>query len=169
MITTQRLILRPWREEDAGDLYRYACDERVSRPGQWPRHESVEMSRDVIRAYFIPNPHTFAIALRATGEVIGCIGLVPAGCENYPVLQDEREVGYWIGHPHQGIGLATEALLALIGYCRDRLHLTSLLLTTLVDNHPSRRVAAKCGFGHIGNFTSDHSPNLAFRLSLQPQ
>lgn len=169
MITTQRLILRPWREQDAPDLFRYACDERVSQPGQWPRHESVEMSRDVVRNYFIPNPHTFAISLRDTGEVIGCIGLVPSGCENQPVQQDEREVGYWIGHPHQGVGFATEALRALIAYCRDRLHLTSLLLTTLTDNQASRRVAAKCGFTHIADFIANHTPNLAFRLILQPQ
>lgn len=26
MVTTERLVLRPWREEDAESLYRYACD-----------------------------------------------------------------------------------------------------------------------------------------------
>lgn len=48
---TERLILRHWREDDAEALYKYASDPRVSEMALWPRHTSVEMSRDVIRDF----------------------------------------------------------------------------------------------------------------------
>lgn len=41
MLETERLILRPWREADAEDLYTYARDPRVGPPAGWPPHTSV--------------------------------------------------------------------------------------------------------------------------------
>lgn len=77
VIATGRLMLRRWRESDAEALYRYTSDGRVREMAMWPRHTSVEMSRQVIAEYFMPNPFNFAMVLKATGEPIGCIGLVP--------------------------------------------------------------------------------------------
>lgn len=166
IITTGRLILRPWREDDAADLYRYASDGRVSKPAMWPRHTSLQMSLDVIRNVFMPYADTFAMTLAGTGEAIGCIGLVPEGCENYPTLPGEREVGYWIGHPFWGKGLTPEALSALIDYCRNILGLNSLIITTNAHNSASQRVAEKCGFVFIEDYTTDGMPGKAYRLVL---
>lgn len=166
MIETERLILRPWRENDAADLYRYASDERVSRMALWPRHESVEMSLEVIRRYFMPYEDTLAMELKASGEVIGCVGLVPSGDEHCAVLAGEREVGYWVGFPHWGKGLATEALLALIEHCRRRPEITSLLLTTDARNTASQRVAAKCGFEPAGRYEYEGIDSRAYRLGV---
>lgn len=165
-IVTDRLVLRPWRLSDAEALYRYASDERVSRMALWPRHTSVEMSRSVIRDFFMPNPVTLAMVLRQTGEAIGCIGLVPKGDEHFTLLEGEREVGYWVGHPYWGRGLTTEALRALIDYCRDTLHLPSLLITLDARNIGSRRVAEKCGFTWIEDYVLCASTGKAYRLRL---
>lgn len=166
MIETTRLILRPWRPEDAEDLFRYASDTKVSELALWPAHTSVEMSREVIEKFFIPNPATFAITDKITDEAIGCIGLVPQGDEHYETLHDEREVGYWIGYPHWGKGMVTEALLAFMTYCHDNLSLKSLLLTTDIRNKGSQRVACKCGFQPIGRYNYDGTESLAFRHIL---
>ena len=98
---------------DADALYKYASDSRVSEMALWPTHTSVEMSREVIEKFFMPNPHNFAIVLAERGEAIGCIGLVPAGDEHHETSCSEREIGYWIGHPYWNMGLVTEALKAL--------------------------------------------------------
>lgn len=165
-ISTSRLILRPWRESDAEALYKYASDDRVSKMALWPRHTSVEMSRQVIEDFFMPNPSIFAMILRGTCEPIGCIGLVPAGEEHYPLLANEREVGYWIGHPYWGEGLTSEALTALINFCKETRRLDSMLITTDAKNHASQRVAEKCGFVHIADFVNDGIPSKAFRHNL---
>lgn len=163
---TERLLLRPWREDDAEALYKYASDNRVSQMALWPCHTSVEMSREVISIFFMPNPHTFAIVLQESGEPIGCIGLVPAGEEHFATSANEREVGYWIGHPYWGQGLTTEALHELTAFCRKNLHLDSLLITADANNKASRRVAEKCGFRFVQDYTYDGISSKAYRLRL---
>ena len=58
MVTTERLVLRPWREEDAESLYRYACDGQVGPAAGWKPHESVEESRRIIRTVLSPVSYT---------------------------------------------------------------------------------------------------------------
>ena len=166
-IDTNRLTLRRWRENDAEALYKYASDGRVSEMALWPRHTSVDMSREVIKDFFQPNPFTLAMVLKETNEPIGCIGLVPAGAEHYKPLTNEREVGYWIGHSYWGKGLTTEALAALISFCRGSLHLDSLLITIDANNLASQRVAEKCGFQQIADYNCNGVDCRAYRLSLK--
>lgn len=161
---TSRLSFRHWQEADAEALYKYASDPRVSELALWPRHTSVEMSRQVIRDFFIPNEYTYAMVLKETGEPIGCIGLVPAGEEHFATLADEREAGYWIGHPYWEKGLTTEALKALIVFCEHNLRLDSILITTDANNKASQRVAEKCGFKFIADYDNSGMPAKAFRL-----
>ena len=165
-IDTNRLTLRRWRENDAEALYKYASDGRVSEMALWPRHTSVDMSREVIKDFFQPNPFTLAMVLKETNEPIGCIGLVPAGAEHYKPLANEREVGYWIGFPYWGKGLTTEALKAMIEFCRNNIRLDSLLITTDAANKASQRVAEKCGFVNFTDYDNNGTPSKAFRLSL---
>lgn len=166
MIETERLTIRHWRESDADDLFRYASDVRVSEMALWPAHSSVEMSRDVIRRVFIPNKNSFAMVLKLTGEAIGCIGLVPAGEEHYTPCENEREVGYWIGYPHWGKGLTSEALKSFVHYCKHDLGLQSLLLTTDSRNVGSRMVARKCGFVQFDRYDFEGTDSVAYRLKL---
>lgn len=166
MIETARLILRPWQQDDADALYKYASDSRVSELALWPRHTSREMSLYVIKEIFMPNPHSFAMVLKESGEPAGCIGLVPEGTEHFTPQSGEREVGYWIGHPLWGMGLTTEALVAFIAYCRDSLGLKSLLITTDAANIASQRVAAKCGFKFICDYDCDGIASKAYRRQI---
>ena len=165
-INTNRLTLRRWRENDAEALYKYASDGRVSEMALWPRHTSVDMSREVIKDFFQPNPFTLAMVLKETNEPIGCIGLVPAGAEHYRPFANEREVGYWIGFPYWGKGLTSEALKSMIEFCRNNIRLDSLLITTDAANKASQRVAEKCGFINFTDYDNNGTPSKAFRLSL---
>ena len=48
-LETERLLLRPWREEDAPALYFYASDPLVGPAAGWLPHTSVENSRELIQ------------------------------------------------------------------------------------------------------------------------
>ena len=76
IIETPRLILRPWREEDAADLYRWASDPEVGPAAGWAPHESVEDSRNVLRTILM-KPDTWAVTLRPSDEPVGSVGLFP--------------------------------------------------------------------------------------------
>ena len=166
VIETRRLSLRQWRMDVADALYKYASDPKVSKLALWPSHRSVDMSRWVIETVFLPNPRSFAIVLKSTGEAIGCIGLVPAGDEHYAVGFNEREVGYWVGYPYWRKGLTSEALDALVGYMRESGEVSSLLITADSTNTGSHRVAEKCGFELIDEYSYCNIPSKAFRLKL---
>ena len=73
ILQTKRLILRPWREEDAEELYLYARDPDVGPPAGWPPHTSVENSREILRTVLCA-PETYAVCLRDTGRPVGSIG-----------------------------------------------------------------------------------------------
>ena len=49
LMETERILLRPWREEDAAALFKYASDPAIGPIAGWPPHTSVENSREVIR------------------------------------------------------------------------------------------------------------------------
>lgn len=145
-IETRRLILRPWSEGDAEVLYKYARDPDVGTPAGWPPHTSVEFSRMVIREIFSA-PQTYAVVLKATGEPIGCCGLVPRNSRhNDAIGPDDAEIGYWLGKPYWGRGIIPEAVKALIVYAHDTLEKKSLWIGFYDGNDKSRRVAEKCGF-----------------------
>lgn len=50
MIETDRLILRPWQESDAGILYKYASDLDIGPIAGWPPHTSVENSLEITKS-----------------------------------------------------------------------------------------------------------------------
>ena len=49
ILETERLILRPWEERDAHDLFQYASNPEVGPIAGWPVHTSVENSREIIK------------------------------------------------------------------------------------------------------------------------
>lgn len=133
MIETARLILRPWREDDAPALFRYACDPAVGPAGGWPPHTSEDESREIIRSVFSA-PETYAVVLKATGEPVGCCGIMPREGTS------EGEIGYWMGRPHWGRGYIPEAVRALQRRAFGELGLTALWCCYYDGNDKSQRV-----------------------------
>ena len=74
ILETERLILRPWAEDDAEECYKYAKNPQVGPAAGWPVHTSSENSRQVIRDVLMV-PETYAIVLKKTGFPVGSIGL----------------------------------------------------------------------------------------------
>ena len=158
IITTPRLILRPWAETDAEALYRFARDPLVGPPAGWPPHTSVENSREIIRGVLSAR-ETYAMVLRydttdsvsgaviSAGTPVGSVGIMFKGCGSYPhMTHTEAEIGYWVALPLWGRGLVPEAVRAiqLHGFCD--LELDGLWCGYYEGNEKSRRVQEKCGF-----------------------
>lgn len=144
-LQTERLILRPWREEDAENLFLYAKDPAVGPIAGWPAHQSVEESLEVIRTVFSV-PETYAIILRETGNPIGCIGLKTGDSTDLTDRVDECELGYWLGVPYWGKGLMTEAATEMIRHAFDHCGMNKIWCGYYDGNIRSKRVQEKCGF-----------------------
>lgn len=146
---TGRLTLREWRESDAETLFKYASDPDVGHRAGWPPHKGVEDSLEIIRNVFSAEG-MWAVELKETGEVIGCVGYLPASLSNLDIDEDQCEVGYWIGKPYWNKGYCTEALRAVVDYCFNIKGFTVLWGDYFPENPASGRVMEKCGFVDTG-------------------
>ena len=157
-LVTPRLILRPWVEDDAETLYRFARDPLVGPSAGWPPHTSIENSREIIRTVLSAR-ETYAMVLRydttdsvsgkiiPAGTPVGSVGIMFNGCGSYPHMkQTEAEIGYWVGLPLWGRGLVPEAVKAIQARCFTDLKLDGLWCGYYEGNEKSCRVQEKCGF-----------------------
>lgn len=142
---TERLILRPWREEDAEALYEYAADPLVGPAAGWPVHSSVENSREIIKNV-LSAAETYAVCLREDNRAIGSIGLKQGEQTDMTDREDECELGYWIGRPFWGMGLIPEAGRELLRHAFEDLGMRAVWCGYYEGNSKSRRVQDKLGF-----------------------
>ena len=145
VLETQRLVLRPWADADAPELYEYAKDPRVGPMAGWPPHTSIENSRDIIRG-ILSEPETYAVVLKSTSKPVGSVGIMLPGSGSAPMEQSEAEIGYWIGVPFWGQGLIPEAVRELLRRCFEDLNRTAVWCGYYEGNVKSWRVQEKCGF-----------------------
>lgn len=142
-LETSRILLRPWQEEDAGGLYRWASDPMVGHAAGWTPHASVEDSLHIIRTV-LSQPDTFALLLRGGDSgPIGSVGVFSSGA---PGSSGEPEIGYWLARPFWGRGLIPEVVEELLRWqFRDR-NAARVWCGHFPGNDRSRRVIEKCGF-----------------------
>lgn len=145
ILTTDRLILRPWEEADAEVLYEYAKDPAVGPMAGWEPHTDVEHSRGIIRGV-LSEPETYAVVLKDLGHPVGSAGLMVGTHSHLGIPEDEAEIGYWIGVPFWGQGLIPEAVRELQRYAFEELGMKRLWCCYYDGNDKSRRVQEKCGF-----------------------
>ena len=156
-LQAELLLLRPWHEDDAEELYRYAHNSNVGPIVGWPLHTSVENSREIIKTV-LSGEETYAVVLKETSEPIGSIGIMTARSEIHTVkISDtECEIGYWIGEPYWGQGLIPEAIREILRHAFEDLHLSSVWCGYYNGNEKSRRAQEKYGF--IYHYTELNKP-----------
>ncbi len=147
VLETERLILRPWEESDAGSLYAYAKDDRIGPIAGWATHTSVENSLEIIRKV-LSEPEIYAVCLKGDNIAIGSIGLMIGDKSNIGLPITEGEIGYWIGVPFWGQGLIPEATREIICHAFADQHLDTLWCGYFEGNEKSRRAQEKCGFSY---------------------
>lgn len=150
VLETERLMLRPWRVDDAADaqaLFAYASSPDVGPAAGWQPHRSVAESAEIIRAV-LSAPETYAVVLKQTDKPVGSIGLQKpcASVICTPGYQTPAlEIGYWIGKPYWGQGLVPEASRALMRHGFEDLDLQAVWGTHDMENAKSSRVMDKLG------------------------
>jgi len=85
-------------------------------------------------------PLSFGIFVH--GRFAGMVGLVP-GRDVYRIT---GEVGYWLGRPYRGKGIATAALREMMRYAFAEFGFRKLTACVFEGNTASVRVLERCGF-----------------------
>ena len=154
VLTTNRLILRPFQITDAADLYAFSKDRQVADAAGWPPHRSVEDSQKVILSVFSA-PHTFAVVERGSGRVIGSAGFTGAARGTFG---PSDEIGYALHPDWWGRGIMTEVAGELLRYGFQDRDLEAVWASHYAENPASERVIEKCGFSYVWEETlQDHT------------
>ena len=147
IIITDRLILRPWKENDINDFYEYASVEGVGEMAGWKHHESIDVSQSILQL-FISEKNVFAIVYRENNKVIGSLGLHNSWANNEDEYKQLRvkEIGYVLSKDYWGKELMPEAVKAVIEFCFNKCDLEAVTIGHFSNNIRSRRVIEKSGF-----------------------
>jgi RimJ/RimL family protein N-acetyltransferase len=151
-LTTERLLLRQWREEDVEPLHEiYEQPEFLATMPAKSLEETREQLDRFRRGWAEDGYCQWAACDRSSGRLIGRIGLL---CHHDWPLVDRPvpEVGWVLHRDWWGRGLATEGGQAGVDAWRDHLPGEPLLYSfTTPENRRSRAVMERLGFTHRGD------------------
>lgn len=148
-IQTERLILRKLVKEDAEDMFKYASEPAVSRFMPWKAHKTIEDTKEfvdlILNAYGQQRKLTWAIELKATGQMIGTIDYV-----SWQPKRFKAEIAYTLSHEYWGKGLMREAADGLLAFGFKEMELNKVEAPIMLENDQSRRLAKKLGMTQEG-------------------
>jgi len=153
-IETERLILRPWTEEDIPALYE-AVDASRERIGAWlpwvayytDRSAAVTFLAQARQGWRSGASLPMAVTERGSGRILGGVGF--HGTIAGAPIDWERglfETGYWLREGEEGKGYMREAVRAEIRLVFEHFGGRKLVIRCDARNAHSRRVAESLGF-----------------------
>jgi RimJ/RimL family protein N-acetyltransferase len=140
-ITTDRLLLRPPREEDFAGWVAFASDPQTMEflGGVQPPPLVWRTFVGSVGGWHIQGFGILSVIERETGEWVGRLGTIQ------PFGWPGTEVGWGIVRSRWGMGYATEGAAAAIDFAVDRLGWDEIIHCIEEGNTASERVAEKLG------------------------
>lgn len=148
--------IRPWLESDAESLQRNANNPNVSLRlrDRFPFPYEMEQAKTFLgRICQQASPTVWAIEV--DGEAAGGIGIEA----DTDVERVSAEIGYWLGEPYWGRGIATSAVKAVTAEAFKMLDIQRLYAVTFAEHAASVRVLEKAGYvreGHLRRSAIKH-------------
>lgn len=143
MITTGRLVMRPFTMSDRNALFEIVQEPDIFRyfptMNAWPMEKVERYIQYQIAHWEKFNYGHWAAVMRETGQIIGWNGL------EYLPDTNETEVGYLFSKAFWGKGYATESTSAIIRFGLNRVKLKEIIGLTHPENVASQRVLEKSG------------------------
>lgn len=165
MIETERLLLRPWRTEDAAAHHALCADPRVAAtlgPPPAPADSAAVVARQNAILAAIGSCF-WAMELRERGAFVGWCGLQPGK----PPIEGETEIGWTLKPDLWGRGLAHEAAEATLAWAWANTPLARVVAITSRRNRRSRALMERLGMRRLAGGDFDH-PSLAADDPLRP-
>lgn len=155
-IRTDRLLLRPWRDDDLEPFSRMNADSEVMEffPSTLDRVQSDALVHRIQRFFDDRGYGLWAVEVVGGAGFIGFTGLLePTFSAHFTPC---TEVGWRLAREHWGKGYATEAARAALQYGFESVGLREIVSFTTVANTRSRRVMEKLGMTHDPADDFDH-------------
>ena len=158
MLTTPRLLLRNWKEEDIDSFIAMNGDIDVMR--YFPSILMPEQTKALyqrIQLHFQQNGFgLYVVEEKATGAFVGFTGLMTPSFTAFftPCI----EIGWRLRKQFWGKGYATEAASECLKEAFSKLELTKIYSFTSIHNKASEKVMQKLGMEKEGTFPHPNIP-----------
>lgn len=143
-LRTPRLLLRPWIADDAGELIGAFSDAATMQFWNSPPARDVdELKAWIEQSRAVPADYhrAWSIVLVATGAIVGMVNYHHRDARNA-----RAELGWIVIPSHRRLGIAGEAVGALIDHCFDELRIQRVEAQIDPANIASLRFAERLGF-----------------------
>lgn len=150
ILKTDRLILRKFKISDGYDVFNhYASHEIVTKYLTWKPHKSLDDTIDylndvVLKRYESDYSYCWAITLKATGQVVGCIDV-----RSLDLSTKKCTLGWVLGDEFWGRGIMTEAAKVVVDYLFEE-GFVRIQSHHHIENIASGRVMQKIGMKYEG-------------------
>lgn len=155
VMDTGRLHLRQPIQEDADVLFRLRTNGQVmqyiGRPKPKNREEVITYIDRIRKDFEQSLGITWVISSPDTGIAIGTMGLWRMDKENH-----RAEIGYLLDPQYQGMGLASEALHAVLSYGFNVLKFHSVEANVDPENEASKKLLLRAGFVQEAYFRENY-------------
>lgn len=143
------VVLRPFLMSDKHTLAKLCNNKKIwdNLRDYLPYPYSEDDANFFINLCFNEKPiQNFAITYQ--DELVGTVGIIP----QKDVYRLNAEIGYWIGEPFWGKGIATQAVKLMVTYGNKEFGIIRFYAGVFDFNKASMRVLEKAGFSHEGIF-----------------
>lgn len=166
ILETDRLLLRPFRQEDAKDVFEcWESDPDVAKYMFWTSHDDIEKTNEWI-SFEIgqiekADWYRFAVVLKDSGELIGTVLIY------YEEEVECWEIAYNLGKRFWGNGYTTEAMRKVIEFAANNLNLTEIVGRYAIENPKSSNVMKKLGFQYEKDIPYECNNGAVMRKGIQ--
>ena len=144
MITTERTILRPWRDEDLDAFADMLADPEVQADAGGPvDRDAAARKMDRYRSAYDRLGHCRWVVSDRAGDFLGYVGIMPI--DDWHPRAPNVEIGWRLVRRAWGSGIATEAARASLADGFARFSFPEVLSYTAPDNTRSQAVMRKLG------------------------
>ena len=143
--------LRPWRESDIQNVYKYANNPKIAcnLRDVFPYPYTLKDAQDFVAACLHADLATqCSLAISLKEEAIGNIGLFL----KEDVYQKSAELGYWLAEPFWSKGIMSQAVRQICAIGFTHYDIVRIFAEPFSHNTASRRVLEKAGFELEGVF-----------------
>ena len=154
IIETDRLILRPFLESDAADVFEYLAEPAVNCFASM-KLKTLEEAKEEMKRRIGETEYYFAIVLKENGKVIGEIDAYPEADEAHAdedTPKDTFSPCWMLNNAYQGKGYAYEAAHAFFDYLFKDKGARRIYAYTEDYNIASQKLCEKLGMRREGLF-----------------